>query len=77
MNECKLKNQLKGHSDSVWSLAIFPNGDLASGSRDKTIIIWDLNECKLKNQLKGHSSWVSSIAILPNSDLASGSDDKQ
>ena len=37
--------QLKGHSNWVRSLAVLPNGDLASGSGDETIIIWDLNKC--------------------------------
>jgi hypothetical protein len=33
---------LMGHSGVVCSLAVLHNGDLASGSWDRTIKIWDL-----------------------------------
>ena len=33
---------LTGHSDWVTSLAVLPNGELASGSADKTIKIWNV-----------------------------------
>ncbi len=33
---------LEGHSEDVESLVFLPNGFLASGSRDKTILIWNI-----------------------------------
>jgi len=50
-----LKRTLTGHSDWVISLAVLQNGDLASGSGDKTIKIWDSSTWSLKRTLTGHS----------------------
>jgi WD40 repeat protein len=61
---------------NVGSLTILPNGDLASGSMDKTIKIWDSNMGLLKRNLTGHTGTVFSVIVLPNGDLASGSSDK-
>lgn len=33
---------LEGHNEDVESLVVLPNGFLASGSRDKTILIWNI-----------------------------------
>jgi phospholipase A-2-activating protein len=52
------------------------NGDLASGSEDTTIKIWDSSTWELKRTLTGHISYVTSLAVLQNGDLASGSYDQ-
>jgi WD40 repeat protein len=52
------------------------NGDLASGSNDRTINILNPIDDTLKRILKGHSGTVSSLTTLLNGDLASGSNDK-
>jgi len=69
---------LMGHTDWVWSIAISPNGQvLASGSRDKTIKLWDLWVGRLVRTLPGHTSDVFSVAISSDGrTLASGSNDK-
>ncbi|MBO1350910.1 MAG: trypsin-like peptidase domain-containing protein [Hormoscilla sp. GUM202] len=73
-----LANTLKGHSSSVTSVAISPDGKLlASGSWDKTIKIWNLGSGRLLRTLTGHSNLVISVAISPDGQLlASGSNDK-
>ena len=49
---------LTGHSNGVWSLAVLPDGYLASGSWDSKIKIWDtvkwnnFNSVKTTNQPK-------------------------
>lgn len=51
------------HLDSVTSAAFAPDGKtLASGSHDKTIIIWDLKTGVPVRTLKGHSGWIDNIA---------------
>ena len=41
----KLVNTLRGHSDTVWCISISHDGKiLVSGSFDKTIKIWRLSE---------------------------------
>ena len=49
------------------------NGDLVSGSCDRTLKIWRDGQCV--NTLMGHTSWILSLILLPNGDLASGSSD--
>ena len=72
---------LKGHSDwfgGVSGVAFHLNGRLVvSGSKDKTIKIWDINTAKDVMTLTDHTNEVNSVAISPNGKfLASGSKDK-
>ncbi|KAF2788429.1 WD40 repeat-like protein, partial [Melanomma pulvis-pyrius CBS 109.77] len=58
---------LKGHSDSVSSVAFSPDlTQLASGSGDQTVKIWDASSGECLSTLKGHSGYVNSVAFLPN-----------
>ncbi|MBC6473611.1 MAG: hypothetical protein GDA48_12975 [Hormoscilla sp. GM102CHS1] len=70
-----LADIFKGHFNTVYSVAISPDGQLlASGSYDKTIKIWNLGSGRLLRTLTGHSDWVKSVAISPDGQLlASGS----
>ena len=72
-----LKTTLTGHSNSVSSVAISPDGQtLASGSSDNTIKIWNLSTGQEIRTLMGHSYGVWSVAISPDGQtLASGSGD--
>ncbi|RNA24880.1 serine threonine kinase [Brachionus plicatilis] len=67
---------LNDHLGTVFSLAVLNNGDLASGSSDSTIKIWNIIFGNVKFNLTGHISRVMSLAVLKNGDLASGSDDR-
>ena len=60
----------------MYALVLLPNGDLASGSADGTIRVWEPRTGVCKLVLKGHTGYVMSLAVLPNGDLASGSYDK-
>jgi WD40 repeat protein len=62
----------------VTSVAFSPDGRLiASGSKDKTIKLWDVKTGEEIRTLKGHSSWVNSVTFSPDGRLiASGSEDK-
>ena len=69
---------LEGHSGYVLSVVVSPDGKyLASGSWNKTVIIWDANSGEKLKTLEGHSSSVSSVSWSPDGKyLASGSYDE-
>jgi hypothetical protein len=68
---------LRGHEDSVSSVAISADGQtLVSGSEDMTIKLWNLKTGDLLRTLTGHEGDVSSVAISPDGQtLASGGED--
>ena len=68
----------KGHTESVRSVAFAPDGKtLASGSRDKTIKLWDAHGGETLRTLEGHTSLVRSVAFAPDGQtLASSSIDE-
>src|SRR5262249_53148525 len=70
--------RLGGHAGSVLSVAFSPDAKvLASGSRDKTIKLWDPQTAKLEHTLTEHTADVYSVVFSPKGNLmASGSADK-
>jgi WD40 repeat protein/response regulator RpfG family c-di-GMP phosphodiesterase len=65
---------IAGHSDTVSSVAISPDGKiLASGSLDKTIKLWNLQTGNLIDTLAGHSSAVLSVAFSLDSKMLASS----
>lgn len=63
--------ELKGHKGLVTALIILPNGNLVSGSEDKTIKIWDLHTNTCLKTLEGHEGEISSMVVLANGNLVS------
>ncbi|KAL3611354.1 hypothetical protein D5086_002374 [Populus alba] len=66
---------LAGHAGAVLSIAFGPDGrQLASGSGDTTVRLWDLNTQTLMFTCTGHKNWVLCIAWSPDGKhLVSGS----
>ena len=67
-----------GHVHSVNAVALSPDGRYAlSGSRDFTLVLWELASGKQIRQFKGHASLVKAVAFTPDGRHAvSGSYDK-
>ncbi len=63
--------------NSVASMAYSPDGQtLACGTRDNTILLWNVNRWKQITTLEGHMERISSVAFSPDGQiLASGSRD--
>ncbi len=75
--EPSMRQTLEGHRKSVRAIAYSPDGtQLASGSWDNDICIWDLKTGETIRTLKGHTDAVRTVAFSPDGKrLASGSSD--
>ena len=59
---------LKGHKHTITSIAFAPDGKtLASGSKDETVILWDLADKKPRATLGGHKDMVITVRFSPDS----------
>jgi len=65
---------LIGHTSGICSMIRLSDGRIASGSNDKTIILWD-SSGNLLQYLIGHTSGVFSLIELADGKIASGSGD--
>ncbi len=66
--ESRVRGALRGHTDSVDSVAISPDGKyFATGSGDKTAIVWDATNGKQVYVLDGHTDAIWTVAFSPDS----------
>jgi dipeptidyl aminopeptidase/acylaminoacyl peptidase len=58
---------LDGHGDEVYTLTFSPDGkQLATGSNDRLIRIWDLRTGRVLRLLEGHTDSVTSLSYTPD-----------
>jgi hypothetical protein len=68
------KIRLKGHSDTVHAICYVKNSNrIITGSRDKTIKIWNIETGECLATLMGHSNMISSLILVSDTKLASSS----
>ncbi|MBF2077956.1 MAG: serine/threonine protein kinase [Synechococcales cyanobacterium T60_A2020_003] len=66
---------LKAHSQPIEAIALHADGSLATGSRDRTVKLW--NGSELQHTLEGHRDIITAIAFDPSGQtLYSSSRDK-
>jgi WD40 repeat protein len=57
----------QGHNAAVSSVAFSPDGrQVLTGSRDKTVILWDVNTGKEVNRFEGHTDVVNCVLFSKN-----------
>ena len=78
-SEAPIIARLKGHKHTITCLAFSAIGNcLASGSKDGTVILWDVARRKILATLPGHKDMVTVVAFTPDGKtLASGSHDNR
>jgi WD40 repeat protein len=72
-----LLGTLVGHDSPVASVSITPDGRIAvSGSRDKTVRVWDVKTGRCLQTFDGHLYWVDSVSVTADGErVVSGSRD--
>jgi len=64
------QTDLKGHEGWVFGLAFGVNGQLVSGSSDRTVRVWDVQAGKCLRTLRGHWGDVNDVRVSPDGEIA-------
>ncbi|MEG4010975.1 MULTISPECIES: nSTAND1 domain-containing NTPase [unclassified Microcoleus] len=74
------RNRLEGHTDTITDISFSPDGKfIASGSKDKTVKLWDRDGSEKKPALQGkYGNEFTSVAFSPDSQIiAAGNKDSK
>lgn len=64
----EILQRLKGHTDAVYCASMSRDGRyIASGSYDKTVILWDVSSGEPLHQLRGHNGPIYDLDFSPDS----------
>ncbi len=72
----KIINAIKTHNKSIYSLSIFPSGNIISVSADKSIKIYDNNFKIIQNIVNAHDDDIFDVSIKDENNFATCSKDK-
>ena len=64
---------MSGHSKNITSLILLNQNQLASGSEDKTIKIWDIGKRECTSTITGNYERIESLLKINNNTIAAGS----
>ena len=76
ISQVQCLHTLRGHRSSVLCVTALPRDRIVSGSRDKTLKVWDVKHGLCLQTLRGHTGWVNCVGLLPDGRIVSGSRDK-
>ncbi|MEM6353398.1 MAG: WD40 repeat domain-containing protein, partial [Cyanobacteria bacterium P01_D01_bin.14] len=70
--------RLVGHMGRIWSVSVHvPSGQIATGSDDHSVRLWDLHTGQCQTTLAWHKHWVRAVTFSPDGKfLASAGDDR-
>lgn len=60
------RHTLRGHSNSIRTLAYAANHTLVSGGMDQTIRLWETETGQLYDTIQGHINWALSLTFHPS-----------
>src|SRR3984957_7876257 len=66
VNSGECDSVLNGHTSTIISLYVLPDGRLASGSCDNTVCVWNVNSGGCDSGLNGHTSTIILLYVLPD-----------
>jgi WD40 repeat protein len=73
----EVEAELKGHTNSVRSVAFSQDSSQVVSGSDNTVRIWNVTTGEVDAELKGHTDSVTSVSLSQDgSRVTSGSDDK-
>lgn len=67
---------LSGHLKSVTCIALVSENQIASGSQDNTVKVWDMKSKQLTHVFNGHSDFVTCLILIDVNRFISGSRDR-
>ena len=70
------KHELKFHTEPIFCTAVLNDGRICTGSKDKTIIVFNNKTYNPDLTIKEHNGVVVNMIVLSSGDLASCSEDK-
>jgi len=66
LSNCKLRTNLVGHHDVVYTTTVSPDGSLcASGGKDGTAMLWDVNDGKHLYSLMDAGGTINALTFSP------------
>ena len=72
----EIKSSIKAHTDNIYSLSIFPSGNIISVSKDKSIRIFDNQLKNIQKILNAHENSITYVSVKDENNFVTCSFDK-
>lgn len=68
-NSYQVINYFEAHKDSIFALAILPDGSIMSGGKDAQLIQWDAYTYHPMQSIAAHLQTINQISLSPNKNI--------